>query len=77
MDFNYTPEQEGYRNQVRAWLEANQPPPLTEEEKERADERIRVAVRLGKRLAHCTAPEFPRFDHVEINQGSDPRAKER
>ncbi len=38
MDFNYTPEQETYRNQVRAWLEANQPPPLTEEEKERANE---------------------------------------
>jgi alkylation response protein AidB-like acyl-CoA dehydrogenase len=38
MDFNYTSEQETYRSQVRAWLEANQPPPLTAEEKERADE---------------------------------------
>jgi alkylation response protein AidB-like acyl-CoA dehydrogenase len=34
MDFNYTPEQEAYRGGVRAWLEANQPPPLTEGEKE-------------------------------------------
>lgn len=38
MDFNYSPEQEAYRQQVRAWLEANQPPPLTPEEKERIDE---------------------------------------
>ena len=38
MDFTYTPEQEAYRMEVRAWLEANQPPPLTPEEKERADE---------------------------------------
>jgi alkylation response protein AidB-like acyl-CoA dehydrogenase len=38
MDFNYTPEQEEYRMEVRGWLEANQPPPLTLEEKERADE---------------------------------------
>jgi len=38
MDFNYSPEQEAYRMQVRAWLEANQPPPLTPEEKERANE---------------------------------------
>ncbi len=38
MDFNYSPEQEAYRQQVRAWLEANQPPPLTPEEKERVDE---------------------------------------
>jgi alkylation response protein AidB-like acyl-CoA dehydrogenase len=38
MDFNYTPEQEAYRMEVRRWLEANQPPPLTAEEKERADE---------------------------------------
>ena len=29
MDFNYSPEQEAYRMQVRTWLEANQPPPLT------------------------------------------------
>jgi alkylation response protein AidB-like acyl-CoA dehydrogenase len=36
MDFNYSPEQEAYRGQVRAWLEANQPPPLT------ADERVRI-----------------------------------
>jgi alkylation response protein AidB-like acyl-CoA dehydrogenase len=38
MDFNYSPEQEAYRMQVRAWLEVNQPPPLTPEEKERANE---------------------------------------
>jgi alkylation response protein AidB-like acyl-CoA dehydrogenase len=35
MDFRYTPEQEAFRNEVRTWLEANQPPPLTREEKER------------------------------------------
>ncbi len=35
MDFGYTPEQEAFRNEVRTWLEANQPPPLTREEKER------------------------------------------
>ncbi|HZP46511.1 MAG TPA: acyl-CoA dehydrogenase family protein [Candidatus Binataceae bacterium] len=38
MDFNYSPEQEAYRQQVRAWLEANQPPPLTAEERERISE---------------------------------------
>ncbi len=38
MDFNYTPEQEAYRMQVRKWLEDHQPPPLTPAEKERADE---------------------------------------
>jgi alkylation response protein AidB-like acyl-CoA dehydrogenase len=38
MDFTYTPEQEAYRMEVRGWLEANQPPPLRPEEKERADE---------------------------------------
>src|SRR5260370_2309921 len=38
MDFNYTPEQEAYRMEVRGWLEAKQPPPLKPEEKERADE---------------------------------------
>ena len=38
MDFNYTPEQEAYRMEVRGWLEANQPPPLKPEEKERVDE---------------------------------------
>ena len=38
MDFNYSPEQEAYRHEVRSWLEANQPPPLTPEEKERIDE---------------------------------------
>ncbi|HLI63017.1 MAG TPA: acyl-CoA dehydrogenase family protein [Terriglobales bacterium] len=38
MDFGYTPEQEAFRNQVRAWLEANQPPPLTPEEKARLTE---------------------------------------
>jgi alkylation response protein AidB-like acyl-CoA dehydrogenase len=38
MDFNYTPEQEAYRMQVREWLEANQPPPLTPQEKEKVNE---------------------------------------
>jgi alkylation response protein AidB-like acyl-CoA dehydrogenase len=38
MDFNYSPEQEAYRREVRTWLEANQPPPLTEREKESATE---------------------------------------
>ena len=38
MDFNYTAEQEAYRKEVRAWLEANQPPPLTKAEKESADD---------------------------------------
>src|ERR1700693_2733911 len=38
MDLTYTPEQEAYRMEVRGWLEANQPPPLRPEEKERADE---------------------------------------
>ncbi|MGH7917788.1 MAG: acyl-CoA dehydrogenase family protein, partial [Candidatus Binataceae bacterium] len=38
MDFNYSSEQETYRTQVRAWLEANQPPPLTATEKGHANE---------------------------------------
>ena len=38
MDFNYSAEQEAYRGQVRAWLEANQPPPLTASERERISE---------------------------------------
>jgi alkylation response protein AidB-like acyl-CoA dehydrogenase len=38
MDFNYSAEQEAYRMQVRRWLEANQPPGLTPEERERANE---------------------------------------
>jgi alkylation response protein AidB-like acyl-CoA dehydrogenase len=38
MDFNYSPEQDTYRRQVRAWLEANQPPPLTDEERARINE---------------------------------------
>ncbi|HJU27660.1 MAG TPA: acyl-CoA dehydrogenase family protein [Candidatus Binataceae bacterium] len=38
MDFNYSPEQEAYRMQVREWLEANQPPPLTTAEKENINE---------------------------------------
>jgi len=38
MDFNYNAEQEAYRKQVRLWLEANQPPPLTKAEKESADD---------------------------------------
>lgn len=38
MDFNYSPEQEAYRMRVRAWLEANQPPPLSDEERARINE---------------------------------------
>jgi hypothetical protein len=38
MDFNYSTEQEAYRHEVRSWLEANQPAPLTPEEKERISE---------------------------------------
>ncbi|MGA2408971.1 MAG: acyl-CoA dehydrogenase family protein [Candidatus Binataceae bacterium] len=38
MDFNYSPEQEAYRGEVRAWLEANQPPPLTPDERGRISE---------------------------------------
>ena len=38
MDFNYSAEQEAYRTQVRNWLEANQPAPLTAAERERIDE---------------------------------------
>ncbi len=38
MDFNYTPDQEAYRMNVRKWLEANQPPPLTAEEREKVSE---------------------------------------
>jgi alkylation response protein AidB-like acyl-CoA dehydrogenase len=38
MDFGYTPEQEAFRNQVRTWLEANQPPPLSEVERERIND---------------------------------------
>ena len=30
MDFNWSPEQEAYRMEVRKWLEANQPPPMTQ-----------------------------------------------
>jgi len=38
VDFNYSPEQEAYRMQVRGWLEANQPPPLTDDERSRISE---------------------------------------
>jgi len=38
MDFNYSGEQEAYRSEVRAWLEANHPPPLTAEEREHIGE---------------------------------------
>jgi len=41
MDFGYTPEQEAFRNEVRTWLEANQPPSLSREEKEKlSDDRL-------------------------------------
>ncbi len=40
MDFNYSPEQEAYRMEVRRWLEANQPPPLNRQEKETVDDDI-------------------------------------
>ena len=38
MDFSYSPQEEAYRKEVRSWLEANQPPPLTRAEKDAADE---------------------------------------
>jgi alkylation response protein AidB-like acyl-CoA dehydrogenase len=38
MDFNYTPEQEAYRMRVRKWLEENQPPPLSPDEREHINE---------------------------------------
>ena len=38
MNFGYSPEQEAFRNEVRAWLEANQPPSMTRAEKETADD---------------------------------------
>ncbi len=38
MDFSYSPQEEAYRKEVRSWLEANQPPPLTKAEKDAADE---------------------------------------
>ncbi|MFZ1887510.1 MAG: acyl-CoA dehydrogenase family protein [Candidatus Binataceae bacterium] len=34
MDFNWSPEQEAYRMEVRKWLEANQPPPLAQIDEE-------------------------------------------
>lgn len=34
MDFNWSPEQEAYRMDVRKWLEANQPPPLAQIDEE-------------------------------------------
>jgi alkylation response protein AidB-like acyl-CoA dehydrogenase len=38
MEFNYSPEQEAYRMEVRRWLEANQPPPLNRQQKETVDD---------------------------------------
>ena len=38
MDFQYSAEQEAYRAKVRSWLEANQPAPLNETEKEGAND---------------------------------------
>src|SRR3990172_1573453 len=38
MDFSYSPQEEAFRKQVRTWLEANQPPPMTRAEKDAADE---------------------------------------
>lgn len=38
MDFSYSPQEEAFRKEVRTWLEANQPQPLTRAEKDAADE---------------------------------------
>jgi alkylation response protein AidB-like acyl-CoA dehydrogenase len=45
MDFQYSAEQEAYRVKVRSWLEANQPAPLRDTEKEGANDET-----LWKRL---------------------------
>lgn len=45
MDFQYSAEQEAYRAKVRSWLEANQPAPLRDTEKEGANDET-----LWKRL---------------------------
>jgi alkylation response protein AidB-like acyl-CoA dehydrogenase len=38
MDFNYSPTEEAFRKEVRTWLEANRPAPLTKAEKETSDD---------------------------------------
>jgi len=40
MDFNWSPEQEAYRMEVRKWLEANQPPPMTQIEDENSGDDV-------------------------------------
>ncbi|HVA77135.1 MAG TPA: acyl-CoA dehydrogenase family protein [Candidatus Binataceae bacterium] len=40
MDFNWTPEQEAYRMEVRKWLEANQPPPLAQIDEENSGDDV-------------------------------------
>ncbi|MGC1341978.1 MAG: acyl-CoA dehydrogenase family protein [Candidatus Binataceae bacterium] len=40
MDFNWSPEQEAYRMDVRKWLEANQPPPMTQVDDENSGDDV-------------------------------------
>jgi alkylation response protein AidB-like acyl-CoA dehydrogenase len=40
MDFNWSPEQEAYRMEVRKWLEANQPPPLAQIDEENSGDDV-------------------------------------
>jgi alkylation response protein AidB-like acyl-CoA dehydrogenase len=40
MDFNWSPEQEAYRMEVRKWLEANQPPPMTQIDEENSGDDV-------------------------------------
>lgn len=40
MDFNWSPEQDAYRMEVRKWLEANQPPPMTQSDDENSGDDV-------------------------------------